>query len=391
MSDDARLSERTHGQWWQSTEPMVQADYEAVRQLGLSALIRAGASVADASFLLSLALDKSVQGDHARGLSLFPGMVRAAMRGDLSLRAEPTILRETPGTALIDADARAAKPLVSRAAMDLAIAKARQTGIGWVSARVPATILTAHLKQAVDAGMIGMVMTQSYPMVAPVGGFKPLMGNGPIGFGIPAGERDPIFFDASLTQTSSSGVRLAAAQGQQVAEGLLLNERGEPTTDARDYIPPSPDGHDAAMVAKGTLLPLGGSHKATGLIFIITLLTALLADSDVPWDAGDVSRGSPLDSSKHFGSTYMALDPGAFLPIAEFRRRVDAFIDDYKASPRKAGVDEIVYPGERSQRLKRERQAAGRFLMPRSHYDVLNALGEELGLNEQLPPVTAAG
>jgi LDH2 family malate/lactate/ureidoglycolate dehydrogenase len=362
---------------------MVELSYAAVRRLGLDALTRAGASPADAEFLLAIPLDKAVQGDHARGLEALPAMVRAALRGDIALKPSLEILRETAGTALVDGDPKAVRSLICRGAMDLAIDKARKTGVAWVGARYPATILTAHLQQAVDAGMIGMIMTQSYPMVAPHGGFLPMLGNAPIGFGIPAGKHDPIIFDASMTQTSASGVKLAAAQGQRVPEGFLLDERGEPTTDAAAFPAAGHLTHDSQL-ARGTLLPLGGSHKAYGMIFIISLLSAVLADSDAPWAAGEIVGGSPADPAKRYGSTYMALDPAAFLGADEFRRRVDAFIDDLKSSPTRAGVDEILYPGELSQRLKRERKAAGRFLLPETHYHELVKLAEELGLDAAL-------
>jgi LDH2 family malate/lactate/ureidoglycolate dehydrogenase len=210
-----------------------------------------------------------------------------------------------------------------------------------------------------------------------------MLGNAPIGFGIPAGDHDPIIFDASMTQTSASGVKLAATQGQQVPAGFLLDAHGEPTTDASAFPASGHMTHDSQM-ARGTLLPLGGSHKAYGLIFIISLLSAVLADSEAPWDGGAIVGGAPADPSHRYGSTYMVIDPAAFLGVDEFRRRVDAFIDDLKASPTKAGVDEILYPGELSQRLKRERRAAGRFLLPETHYHELAKLAEELGLSAAL-------
>jgi LDH2 family malate/lactate/ureidoglycolate dehydrogenase len=377
------MRQRPKGQWWQSTEPMVEISYEAVRRLGLEALTRAGASPSDAEFLLAIPMDKAVQGDHARGLEHLPAMVRSALRGEISLRPSLEILRETASTALVDGDPKAVRSLICRGAMNLAIEKARKTGVAWVGVRYPAAILTTHLQQAVDAGMIGMIMTQSYPMVAPQGGFQPMLGNAPIGFGIPAGEHDPIIFDASMTQTSASGVKLAAVQGEQLPEGFLLDEHGEPTTDASAF-PASGHLTHGSQMARGTLLPLGGSHKAYGLIFIISLLSAVLADSDAPWDGGEIVGGAPADPSRRYGSTYLALDPAAFLPVEEFRRRVDAFIDELKASPTKAGVSEILYPGELSQRLKRDRKAAGRFLLPETHYHELCRLAEDLGLSAAL-------
>ena len=117
---------------------------------------------------------------------------------------------------------------------------------------------------------------------------------------------------------------------------------------SRDPGPPNPATPPAP--ADRDEWPAGWAY---GLIFIISLLSAVLSDSEFPWEGGDIMGGVPGDSAKRYGSTYMVLDPAVFLPAAEFRSRVDKFIDDLKSSPTKAGVDEILYPGERSQRLKR--------------------------------------
>jgi LDH2 family malate/lactate/ureidoglycolate dehydrogenase len=363
---------------------MVQAPLEAVRKVGLAALQRAGASEDDAEFLLGISLDKAIQGDHARGLDNFPGMIRAAMRGEVDLRPSIQVLRETPATALLDGGPKAPSALVCRAGMDLAIRKARQHGMGWASVRCPAGILTPHVVQAIEAGMVGMVMTQSYPLVAPTGGYRPLLGNAPIAFGVPAGQRDPVILDMSLTQTSASGVKLAALQGKPVPDGFILDESGNPTTEASAFPAPGHLTH-ASQLARGTLAPLGNSHKAYAMIFVVSLLTAVLADANAPWEASEVLGGRPGDESQRYGAVLMALDPASFLAIDEFRRRVDAFIDEVKASPKRPGVDEILYPGEMSQRLKRQRKEAGVFLLPASHYEALVALAKDLGLEGMLP------
>src|SRR5262245_43353890 len=182
MVDRSELAERPYGQWWQYTEEMVETSYDAVSRFGLAALRRAGASERDAAFLLQTSLNKAVQGDHARGLEGLPGTVRAALSGRIRLEPSMKVVNETDATALVDGDPTASRSLVCRDAMDLAIAKARQHGMGWVSARFSAGILTDNVMQAVDAGLVGMVMTQTYPLVAPFGGIRPMLGNAPIAF-----------------------------------------------------------------------------------------------------------------------------------------------------------------------------------------------------------------
>jgi LDH2 family malate/lactate/ureidoglycolate dehydrogenase len=76
----------------------------------------------------------------------------------------------------------------------------------------------------------------------------------------------------------------------------------------------------------------------------------------------------------------LALDPAGFAPMDVFRRRVDEFIDGVKASPKRPGVTEILYPGEGSQRLKRQRKQAGIIAIPASQYHGMSELAKEIGM-----------
>ena len=365
---------RTYGQWWGSTEEMVAVPLASVRRVGLAGLEAGGASPDDAAFLLDIRLDKAFQGDHARGLAGLPGMARAASRGELDLHPQIEVVRDRASAALVDGGPRAAAALVCRFAMEMAIQKARQHGTGWVSARAAGEILTPFVKHAAAQDMVAMMMIQSYPTVAPTGGIAPILGNAPVAFGIPATRHAPVILDMSLTETSASGVHLAARQGQQVSEGFILDERGEPTTDAREF--PNLEWMERGIpVARGSLLPMGGGHKGYALVFVVGLLGALLSDTSPPWDLA-----FDLPQRGRSGSLILAIDPATFLPIQEFKARVDQFIDHVKASPRRPGVSEILYPGEGSQQLQREGKASGLISMPASHYHGLVSLAKELGM-----------
>jgi hypothetical protein len=49
-------------------------------------------------------------------------------------------------------------------------------------------------------------------------------------------------------------------------------------------------------------------------------------------------------------------------------------------APRREGVDEILYPGLRSQQLKAERRAAGSIAIPQSQFTAMAALAQSLDL-----------
>ncbi len=374
MSQSGARKETTYGQWWRSTEEFVNVRIEPIERVCHAAFEQAGATPDDARYITTMCTDKAVSGDDSRGIGRALGQIKRARSGELDVHPNIEVLRETPATALIDGGPRASGSLVCRRAMDMAIEKARSQGIGWVGAKSQGELLAPYVKQATSAGMVGMVFIQSFSTVAPLGGYQPLLGNAPVAFGVPAGRHDPVIIDMSITQTSASGVVVSAQQDQQVPEGLILDERGEPTTTARDF-PDMELLQKGALAAKGSLLPLGGGHKGYALVLMVGLLSAVLSDTSFPWE---LAYG--MDSDGRYGSLLMAVDPGAFADRDDFRGRVDDFLDVIKGSPKKAGARDILYPGERSQQLIRERREAGEALIPASHYHGLVALAKEIGL-----------
>ncbi len=376
MTPDERT--RTYGQWWDSSERFVRASIEELTRIGGAAYESVGAKPEDALFLFDTNLDKAIQGDHARGLGKLPGLIAAARSGALDVNPDIEIVRERSATAVVDGGPNASGRLVCRFGMEVAIAKAREHGVGWVGARSSGEILTPFVSQAVEAGMVALVMVQSFPSVAPLGGFQPLLGNGPIAFGVPAGDRDPVILDMSTTQSSASGVLMAAEQGEQIAPGLLLDGDGHATTDARDF----PDRElmkklGGGFAVRGTLVPLGGNHKGAALVFIIGLLSQLLTDTSPPWELF-----YDLPERGRYGTVLVAVDPTAFGASDEAPAKVDAFIDRVTSAPRKPGADEILYPGQRSQQLKRERRESGVVELPESHFEGIRGLARELGMDD---------
>jgi L-2-hydroxycarboxylate dehydrogenase (NAD+) len=376
------MSSRTYGQWWDSTEPFVRVSIAELERVGHSAFEQVGASPADAKFLFGSPLDKSIQGDHARGVGHVPGIIAKVRTGALDVAPSIEIIQERTATAVVDGGPRAHAQLVCRYGMDVAIAKARQHGVGWVGARSSGQVLTIHVQQAVDAGMVGMAMVQAFPSVAPLGGYQPLLGNGPLAFGVPTAEHDPVILDMSTTQSSASGVFLAARQSEQIPAGLLLDEHGRPTTDSTAF----PDAERMAELAsrhgtavpfavKGTLVPLGASHKGYALVFMVGLLSMLLSDTSPPWE---FSYERPDEA--RYGTVLVAVDPGAFNLNKSIGEKVDAFIDHLSSSPRIEGVDEILYPGQRSQALKKQRRQAGTIEIPASHLEGMRQLALDFGM-----------
>jgi LDH2 family malate/lactate/ureidoglycolate dehydrogenase len=373
---------RTYGQWWDWHGEYTRVPIDELTALCCRLYEAAGASSDDAAFLVAGSMDKTIQGDHARGVIYVPATVRAAAAGHQDLRAPISVIHQRGAAGLVDGGPKAAGRLVCRAGMQFAIDRAREYGIGVAGAKGGAGLLTQFVQMAIDAGMIGMVLTQTGPCVAPMGGYTALLGNGPFAVGVPAHDRDPVILDMSFTHTSASGVLLAAEQGDTLAPGLLLDSAGNPTTDPRAFREIDRGKSPTEAKGIGTLTPLGNSHKGFAMLFLIGLLSSVLSDTSPPWD---LAAGNRKGSA---GTVLFAIDPTA-LGIDDLPHLVDAFIDTVINAPRRDGVDEILYPGQRSQALRRARRARGTVDVPAPHIAALVALAPELGVTVPRALLTA--
>ena len=66
-----------------------------------------------------------------------------------------------------------------------------------------------------------------------------------------------------------------------------------------------------------------------------------------------------LDRKQDVGHFFCLLDIDAFIPVDQFRTRIDATIDRIKAGRKRPGVDEILVPGERSARSAQRNREQG--------------------------------
>jgi LDH2 family malate/lactate/ureidoglycolate dehydrogenase len=368
--------ERTFGQWWDWKGEYTRVAIPALTDLCVDAYTAVGVAPDDAAFLVAGAVDKSIQGDHARGVIYIPPTVRGIRSGRQDPHALIEVVQSRGASAVVAGGPRAIGRLVCRAGMQFAIDKARDHGIGLAAARGGAGLLTQYTTMAIDADMIGLVMTQTGPCVAPLGGYTALLGNGPFAVGVPAGRNDPVVLDMSFTQTSASGVLLAAEQGQTIPAGALLDANGSPTTDPRDFrfVDRSTSPTDAR--GDGTLTALGNSHKGYAMVLLIGLLSSMLSDTAPAWD---LAPGAATDGAVA-GTLLIAIDPHAF-GAADPIGAVDSFIETVTAAPRRPGVDEILYPGLRSQQLRRTRRERGSVDLPAPQVDALLALAADLGIS----------
>jgi LDH2 family malate/lactate/ureidoglycolate dehydrogenase len=90
---------------------------------------------------------------------------------------------------------------------------------------------------------------------------------------------------------------------------------------------------------------------------MVEVLSGVLAGAAIGPEIASMYAGP--ERPQGVGHFFMLMDISAFMPVADFRGRMDRMIDMLKAAPKAPGADEILVPGERSHRRARENLRLG--------------------------------
>jgi LDH2 family malate/lactate/ureidoglycolate dehydrogenase len=285
-----------------------------------------------------------VRGVDSHGVS---NMLRSYVAGIRDGRINPNpdwkVLKERASTATIDCD-KGLGVMVAPKAMQIAIAKAKQTGFGAVTMRNAnhSGMISYHAMLALPHDMIGMALTAAGPQVLPTHGAIPRLGTNPIAVAVPAKTMHPFVYDVATSVVAANKLALARRLGADIPanylatmDGTIIHEDG-----------PLPDEYQLLPFAGTREL---GSHKGYGLAMVIEIMCSILAGA-VP--SGFSGRGP----GNHFVAAY-SID--AFTDVEEFKERMDWWLKEMEATPPAPGYDRVMTPGQEEAEMEVERNAKG--------------------------------
>ncbi len=347
-----------------SDEETVLLSATTLARLYSGVLHHAGMPAEDAALAADTMVDADLRGVHSHGATWIPIYVKALRAGWIKSQPNIRIVKEHGPVATVDGD-NGMGQLASIAGMKLAIEKAKQHGIGMVSVRRSNHngAMAYYVEMAVRNDLIGFTATNGGAIMGPVGGISPRLGSNPFSYGFPAGQQLPIIFDMACCVVAWSKFALYKAKGEKIPLGWALDREGQPTDDPQKAM-------------EGLVLPVGG-HKGYGLALGVDLLCGVLSGSAFN---GDTIINWPKPNN--LGHSFAAIDPGCFMPLDEFKSRVDEESHRMHDSVRAEGVEHIWVPGERSQLTRAERLRTG-IPMLRSVIEKLWELGRQMGMNEK--------
>ncbi len=292
----------------------------------------------DALTIAQLMTQAEFQGSDGHGIIRLPAYTKRILSGGINLKPNIKIIKEKVATALIDGD-NAMGHLVMLKATELAIEKAKNTGIAWVGSQFsnhagPASL---YAKMALEHDMIGLYFAVGNANhLPPWGGLDMLLSTNPIAAAIPALEEAPIVLDMATTVAAYGKVKAKAQKGEMMPEGWMIDKEGKPLLD--------PTRSD-----EGFLLPIGG-YKGYGLSLVVGILAGSLNGAAMGRQVIDFNKD--YKTTTNTGQAIAIIDPNAFGEIDDFKRSIDQLIRDIKNSQRMPNVDKIWLPGEQSHEKK---------------------------------------
>ncbi|HEY4775079.1 MAG TPA: Ldh family oxidoreductase [Xanthobacteraceae bacterium] len=345
--------------------PTISAD--RLKAIAEALLVAAGAPPSEAEIVARGCVNANLAGHDSHGIVMIPNYVERIKAGDIVPGAPWTIVRESPTTTVIDGHWGFGY-VVNEQAMKLTVAKARKTDVAAATVFRQGHVgrLAAYPLMAAEAGMIGIATAdsgRSPKIVAPFGGREARLGTNPISIAVPSDLPGPLYLDMATSAVAYGKVRLAAARGEKIPLGWIVDGEGRQTTDPAGIRP-----------GYGALLPLGGSegYKGSGLAVMVEILCGLLT-----------GLGFGVEpSGRHNDGCFMAaFKVDAFRPLVEFKKEVAEFARYLKATPPSEGSTGVLYPGEIEYLREQERRRLG-VEIEEATWNTLRALASENGLGE---------
>ncbi|HSB06018.1 MAG TPA: Ldh family oxidoreductase, partial [Thermodesulfobacteriota bacterium] len=270
-----------------------------------------------------------IRGVSSHGIMRVAHYIRRLEIGSINPKPQENVEKTGPVTAFLDGDDGLGH-VNGWHAMEVAVEMAREDGIGLVGIRKSSHCgaLSFFAYQAMEAGLIGLAMTQTDIAVVPFGGVRPFLGTNPLCFGIPPSKGTPIVLDMATSTVAGGHIFKARAENRPIPEGWALDEGGRPTTDP----------HKAKYHT-----PAGG-YKGYGLGIIVEVLTGLLMGG--AFGPHVTSMYSEFERRRNLCHLVGAIDYRRFPGKDSFLERVTQMVDELHQIPTAEGFGQVLVPGE---------------------------------------------
>ena len=353
-------------------------DYAKTRAFCIKAFQGYGFTQKESIQITDVLLDADLSGIESHGVQRMIRYHKEITEGMAKIDAKPQIVKQTPLSVTIEGN-DAMGQVLSVKAMEMAIDKAKQHGIGMVTVRNSNHygIAGFYTRMAAQQGLIGICMTNSEAIMVPTFGKEAMLGTNPIAFSMPASPI-PFTFDAATTVVPRGKLEVYAKRDGVIKDGWALDENGHPSTDASRVL------NNIIQKSGGGILPLGGAGEATsgykgyGFGMICEICTAILSGG---LTSNHVNRTPGRTNICHF---FMAVDYSMFGEKEDLEAGLSQFLEELRQSPKADGAHRIYTHGEKEFE-NRQRVMAEGIVVNEKTYAEMQMIAQYTGASELLP------
>lgn len=346
-------------------------------------LTKVGVPKEDAEIVADVLITADKFGIDSHGISrLKPIYVNRIRDGILNPVTKIDIVKEGPTTAVLDGN-HGMGHVIGKRAMEMAINKAREYGMGMVAVRNSSHygIAGYYTNMAADAGMIGISGTNARPSIAPTFGVEPMLGTNPLTFSMPTDEEFHFFLDCATSTSQRGKIEVYARRGEAIPEGWVIDNQGRIRTDTLAILQDLSTG-EAALTPLGGVEEVTGSHKGYGYATVVEILSASLQQGAFLKALSGMRDGKKVPHA--LGHFFIAINIEAFTSLDDFKKTTGEILRALRASKKAPGRERIYTAGEKEYLTCLERMEKG-VPINESLQKEIKQLAEELELDYEFP------
>jgi len=340
-------------------------DLNILNEFCINVLTKAGVDSQDAEILSDTLMFAELRNVTSHGIVRLPTYIERMEKGLINQYADMKFTNNHfAAVTILDAD-NGMGQVAGYKAMKQAMNIAKLYGIGMVAVKNSNHfgVASYYSMMSLEENMIGLVMTNASPAIAPFGTKTPLLGTNPLTVAVPARNGKSIVLDMSMSTVARGKIRIYALQNKEMPPDWGLDTEGNPTADPNEAL-------------KGSLVPIGGV-KGSGLSLIVDLLTGVLTGTSL---TGEVRTVTDMSGPSRTSHVFIAINIESIMDPEVYKSNVDAVISRIKSMPPKGG-NEIFMAGEIEQNLMDKRRAEG-IPVEMEIVELLNSLAEKYDVSK---------
>lgn len=334
-------------------------DFETLEKFIQQALINCNIPHKDAEIISDVLIESDKRGIDSHGIGrLKPIYIDRLDAGIVNPVTEIDVIKDTSTTAVLDGN-NGMGHIVSRKAMEMAIKKADEYGLGMVAVRNSTHygIAGYYTSMACASGMIGISGTNARPSTAPTFGVENMLGTNPLTIGLPTDEEFDFILDCATSVSQRGKIEVYDRAGKDLPSGWVIGENGEDRTDTGQILIDLTKGK-AALTPLGGLGDETGGYKGFGYSTVVEVLSAALQNGKFMKDL----NGYDEDGNRipyPLGHFFIAINPEFFMGEKLFRSIAGTIMRNLRNSRKAPGQDKIYTAGEKEFQARQFRSEHG--------------------------------